>query len=57
MRRTRLIGAIACAVGALATLPAAAAAAVQVGWSGWLWRNPLPQGITIRAMSLAGTQG
>ena len=57
MRRTRLIGAIACAVGALATLPAVAPAAVQVGSSGWLWGNPLPQGNTIRAMSFAGTQG
>ena len=57
MRRTRLIGAIACAVGALAILPAAAPAAVQVGSSGWLWGNPLPQGNTIRAMSFAGTQG
>jgi photosystem II stability/assembly factor-like uncharacterized protein len=57
MRRTRLIGAIACAVGALAALPAAAPAAVQVGSSGWLWGNPLPQGNTIRALSLAGAQG
>src|SRR4051794_30599146 len=57
MRRTRLIGAIACAVGALAVLPGAASAAVQVGSSGWLWGNPLPQGNTIRAMSFAGTQG
>src|SRR4051812_9544423 len=57
MRRTRLVGAIACAVGALAILPAAAPAAVQVGSSGWLWGNPLPQGNTIRAMSFAGTQG
>jgi len=57
MRRTRLIGAIACAVGALAVLPAVAPAAVQVGSSGWLWGNPLPQGNTIRAMSFAGTQG
>src|SRR3954447_4631396 len=57
MRRTRLIGAIACAVGALAALPTAAAAAVQVGSSGWQWGNPLPPGNTIRAMSFAGTQG
>src|SRR4051812_28784161 len=57
MRRTRLIGAIACAVGALALLPAAAPAAVQVGSSGWRWGNPLPQGNTIRALSFAGTQG
>src|SRR4051794_22790639 len=57
MRRTRLIGAIVCAAGALALLPAAAPAAVQVGSSGWLWGNPLPQGNTIRAMSFAGAQG
>jgi photosystem II stability/assembly factor-like uncharacterized protein len=57
MRRTRLIGAIACAVGALAALPAASPAAVQVGSSGWLWGNPLPQGNTIRALSFAGPQG
>lgn len=57
MRRTRLIGAIACAVGALAALPAGAPAAVQVGSSGWLWGNPLPQGNAIRALSFAGTQG
>src|SRR4051794_33277368 len=57
MRRTRLIGAIACAVGALAALPTAAPAAVQVGSSGWQWGNPQPQGNTIAAMSFAGTQG
>ena len=57
MRRTRLIGALACAVGALAALPAAAPAAVQVGSSGWLWGNPMPQGNTIRSLSFAGTQG
>jgi hypothetical protein len=34
MRRTRLIGALVCAVGALAALPAMAPAAVQVGSSG-----------------------
>ena len=57
MRRMRLIGALACAAGALALLPAASPAAVQVGSSGWLWGNPLPQGNTIRALSFAGTQG
>jgi photosystem II stability/assembly factor-like uncharacterized protein len=57
MRRTRLIGAIVCAVGALAALPGAAPAAVQVGASGWLWGNPLPQGNTVRALSFAGAQG
>ena len=57
MRRMRLTGALACAAGVLALLPAAAPAAVQVGSSGWLWGNPRPQGNTIRAMSFAGTQG
>src|SRR3954470_11291670 len=57
MRRTRLIGAIACAAGALAILPGVASAAVQVGSSGWLWGNPLPQGNTIGAMSFAGASG
>src|SRR3954466_769218 len=57
MRRSRLIGALACAAGALAAMPAVAPAAVQVGSSGWLWGNPLPQGSTIRAMSFAGAQG
>src|SRR3954453_3576960 len=57
MRRTRLIGAIACAVGALAALPPAAPAAVQVGSSGWQLGNPPPPGNTIRAMAVAGTPG
>ena len=58
MRRTRLIGAIACAVGALRDrCPRSAPAAVQVGSSGWLWGNPLPQGNTIRALSFAGRAG
>jgi photosystem II stability/assembly factor-like uncharacterized protein len=38
-------------------LPAATSANVQVGSSGWLWGNPLPQGNTLRAMSLIGTTG
>jgi photosystem II stability/assembly factor-like uncharacterized protein len=55
MRRS--IVALAWALGALAALPAAAPAAVQVGSSGWQWGNPLPQGNAIRALSFAGTQG
>jgi photosystem II stability/assembly factor-like uncharacterized protein len=42
---------------ALAAVPGAASANVQVGSSGWLWGNPLPQGNTLRAMSFAGTTG
>ncbi|HEX2102142.1 MAG TPA: hypothetical protein VHF51_00700 [Solirubrobacteraceae bacterium] len=53
----RPIVALACALGALAALPAFAPAAVQVGSSGWQWGNPLPQGNAIRAISFAGTQG
>src|SRR5436190_850784 len=43
----------ACALAA-AGLPGAASANVQVGSSGWLWGNPLPQGNTLRAMAFAG---
>jgi len=57
MKRLRMIGALACAAGALAMLPAAAPASVQVGSSGWQWGNPLPQGNTIAAMSFAGSSG
>jgi photosystem II stability/assembly factor-like uncharacterized protein len=57
MRSLRSLGALACAAGLLAMLPAAAGANVQVGSSGWQWGNPLPQGNTIRAMSFAGAQG
>src|SRR4051794_27205058 len=57
MRRMRLTGALACAAGVVALLPAASPAAVQVGSGGWLWGNPRPQGNTTRAMSFAGTQG
>jgi photosystem II stability/assembly factor-like uncharacterized protein len=52
--------ALGAALGAavLAALPAAPAGAnVQVGSSGWLWGNPLPQGNTVRAMSFAGGAG
>jgi photosystem II stability/assembly factor-like uncharacterized protein len=57
MKRSRLAGALACAAGLLAALPAASPASVQVGSSGWQWGNPLPQGNTVRAMSFAGTTG
>jgi photosystem II stability/assembly factor-like uncharacterized protein len=57
MKRLRLVGALACTVGAIAALPALAPASVQVGSSGWQWGNPLPQGNTVRAMSFAGPTG
>src|SRR3954465_9824046 len=40
-----------------AALPAGASANVQVGSSGWLWGNPLPQGKPLRAMAFAGMTG
>src|SRR5690242_11963572 len=55
--RLRMIGALACAAGALAMLPTVAPASVQVGSSGWQWGNPLPQGNSIAAMSFAGSSG
>ena len=57
MRRLRWGGTAALAACALAALPAAATASVQVGSSGWQWGNPLPQGNTLRAMSFAGATG
>jgi photosystem II stability/assembly factor-like uncharacterized protein len=57
MRKLRSSGMAALAACALAALPAAAQANVQVGSSGWLWGNPLPQGNTLRAMAFAGTTG
>ena len=57
MKRLRLAGALACAAGALAALPALAPASVQVGSSGWQWGNPLPQGNTLRSISFAGANG
>jgi photosystem II stability/assembly factor-like uncharacterized protein len=50
-------GAAAAACAALGLVPGVASANVQVGSSGWLWGNPLPQGNTLRAMSFAGTTG
>lgn len=49
--------AVAAAAVAGAALPAGAGANVQVGSSGWLWGNPLPQGNTLRAMQFSGTTG
>jgi photosystem II stability/assembly factor-like uncharacterized protein len=57
MKRLRLVGALACAAGLLAVLPALAPASVQVGSSGWQWGNPLPQGNNVRAISFAGATG
>ena len=57
MKRLRMIGALACAAGALAVMPALAPASVQVGSSGWQWGNPLPQGNSIAAMSFSGSSG
>lgn len=56
MRRAML----AWVIGSMAVALAAAApagAAVQVGSSGWLWGNPLPQGNTVNALSFAGSTG
>ncbi|HWI73544.1 MAG TPA: YCF48-related protein, partial [Baekduia sp.] len=58
MRRLRwgAVVAAACALSA-AALPGGASANVQVGSSGWLWGNPLPQGNTLRAMAFSGATG
>ncbi|MCW3023966.1 MAG: hypothetical protein JWR30_3288 [Conexibacter sp.] len=57
MKMSRWSGAAAVVACALAALPAAASANVQVGSSGWLWGNPLPQGNTLRAMTFSGPTG
>lgn len=54
-RTTKLIAAIA-ALGLFA-MGGTALGAVQVGSSGWLWGNPLPQGNSIVASSFAGATG
>jgi photosystem II stability/assembly factor-like uncharacterized protein len=41
----------------LLLVAAPARAGVQVGASGWLWGNPLPQGNTVNALSFAGPAG
>ena len=56
MRRASLVGVAAAAVIAIVAA-APAGAAVQVGSSGWLWGNPLPQGNTVNALSFAGQTG
>jgi photosystem II stability/assembly factor-like uncharacterized protein len=53
--KTALGAALSAALLALAA--PAAGASVQVGSSGWQWGNPLPQGNTVRAMSLSGATG
>jgi photosystem II stability/assembly factor-like uncharacterized protein len=55
-RRSRVVLAATAAVAA-AAVPGAASANVQVGSSGWLWGNPLPQGNTLRAMQFSGGTG
>jgi photosystem II stability/assembly factor-like uncharacterized protein len=57
MKMSRWSSAAAVVACALAALPAAASANVQVGSSGWLWGNPLPQGNTLRAMTFSGATG
>jgi photosystem II stability/assembly factor-like uncharacterized protein len=57
MMMSRWSSAAAVAACALAALPAGASANVQVGSSGWLWGNPLPQGNTLRAMTFSGPTG
>ena len=56
MRRAFVVGVAVAAVMAV-TGAASAGAAVQVGSSGWLWGNPLPQGNTVNALSFAGLTG
>ncbi|HMS61126.1 MAG TPA: hypothetical protein PKD63_02525 [Solirubrobacteraceae bacterium] len=56
MRRATLAWVIGSMAVALAGA-APAGAAVQVGSSGWLWGNPLPQGNTVNALSFAGATG
>lgn len=55
-RKNARRAALAAAVLTLA-LAAPAGAAVQVGSSGWLWGNPLPQGNTVNALSFSGSAG
>jgi photosystem II stability/assembly factor-like uncharacterized protein len=57
MKMSRWSSAAAVVACALAALPATASANVQVGSSGWLWGNPLPQGNTLRAMTFSGPTG
>jgi photosystem II stability/assembly factor-like uncharacterized protein len=57
MRRFLRGGGVTALAACALALPAAASANVQVGSSGWLWGNPLPQGNTLRAMAFSGTTG
>jgi hypothetical protein len=45
------------AVAALALAPAAGAAPVEEGHSGWLWGNPQPQGNTLLEIEFTGSGG
>ena len=56
MRRSFVIG-VAAAAAIAVSGAGSAGAAVQVGSSGWLWGNPLPQGNTVKALSFAGQTG
>jgi photosystem II stability/assembly factor-like uncharacterized protein len=56
MKRKRLATAVA-VIAIAAGIAAPARAAVQVGASGWLWGNPLPQGNTVSALAFAGATG
>ncbi len=56
MRRATLASAVVAAAISFVTA-APALAGVQVGASGWVWGNPLPQGNTVRALSFAGLNG
>ena len=52
--------AFACILAVAATLalaPAASAAPVAEGHSGWLWGNPQPQGETLRQIEFSGSRG
>src|SRR3954452_3519296 len=54
----RFLAALAAATTTAALMaPAADAANVGVGQSGWLWGNPQPQGNTLRAVEFAGGVG
>lgn len=58
-RRSWAVRAVAAAgvTGVVLALAGPATGSVQVGGSGWMWGNPLPQGNTINAMSFQGTAG
>jgi photosystem II stability/assembly factor-like uncharacterized protein len=55
--RHKGLATIAAVIVIAAASAAPARAAVQVGASGWLWGNPLPQGNTVSALAFAGATG